>query len=365
MDTLIFIDSYISNFERVTATSNLISQIREHFPNHKIALLNKYPDSWRLDSLVDYYFYYGDSFMVGRPPQWMLDQELYERAYVFVGINSGICENWVPLTGVTDHVAGIYNSFILTSRIAKSLGFKKVFKIEYDTILDKDESQDMLKDISEFKDYLIYGKRQEGQWAKDHQYLIDVHLMGYSVNLFNNFELIDTDDEFWELCQKVGYYGKWIEYIIPSIIEYQKKTSFLEGISHSTKIREYYPNTQFDIINSPGYWTKKWDNMPKICRVSYDKGETESKDEICLFFWNEKEEGILNTNCKITNNKGDIIFDHSYSLKPRYWALHKLEINEELYVTNTNTYNNETEVFKHTLTLDNIKDLPTRFLYEN
>ena len=128
-DTLIFIDSYISNFDRVKVCADLIKQVREFYPEYKIALLNKYPDSWRLDSLVDYYFYYGDSIMVGAPPQELIDKELYELGYVYVNTPLGTCENWVPLTGVTDHVASIYNGFILSARIAKSLGFKKVFKI--------------------------------------------------------------------------------------------------------------------------------------------------------------------------------------------------------------------------------------------
>ena len=62
-DTLIFIDSYISDFDRVKVCADLIKQVREFYPEYKIALLNKYPDSWRLDSLVDYYFYYGHSIM--------------------------------------------------------------------------------------------------------------------------------------------------------------------------------------------------------------------------------------------------------------------------------------------------------------
>ena len=56
-DTLIFIDAYLSSLERAALCSNLISQIREYFPEYKIAILNKYPKSYELDSLVDYYFY--------------------------------------------------------------------------------------------------------------------------------------------------------------------------------------------------------------------------------------------------------------------------------------------------------------------
>jgi hypothetical protein len=189
-DTLIFIDSYLSNNERAETCKNLIYQIREFFPEYKLALLNKYNDPWGLDSLTDYYLNHEESIMVGIPPQWILDQELYERQYVYVGTSLGICENWMPLIGVTDHVSSIYDSFILTSEFAKTLGFKKVFKIEYDTILDKEEAYTIKKDINQFKDYLLYGKRQEGQWAKPHHYLADIHIIGYSVDLFSGFNLV-------------------------------------------------------------------------------------------------------------------------------------------------------------------------------
>ena len=44
-DTLIFIDSYLSDLERADACTNLIAQIRLACPEYKIALLNKYPDA--------------------------------------------------------------------------------------------------------------------------------------------------------------------------------------------------------------------------------------------------------------------------------------------------------------------------------
>ena len=77
-DIIIFIDSYISDIERSIECHKLINQIRDVFPDYKIGLINKYPDSFKLDSLVDYYFYYGDSIMVGEPPKHLLNEGLYE-----------------------------------------------------------------------------------------------------------------------------------------------------------------------------------------------------------------------------------------------------------------------------------------------
>ena len=363
-DTLIFIDSYISNFDRVKVCADLIKQVREFYPEYKIALLNKYPDSWRLDSLVDYYFYYGDSIMVGAPPQELIDKELYELGYVYVNTPLGTCENWVPLTGVTDHVASIYNGFILSARIAKSLGFKKVFKIEYDSILDPKEAQFIKEDLPKFQDYLLYGKRQEGKWAKDYHYLVDIHAIGYSVDLFEGFDYTLSDEDWWNLCGRIGYYGKWIEYIIPSVIETQRKTKRLEGITYEGKYSTIFPNTSWDVINSPSYWTEKWNNQPKICRISYDSGKTEINDEAVVFFWNEKEDD-LEIECRIYNSKDELVFSKDITLGKMYWAMDKILLTEKLRIVNKNTREGVTKTYESFVSPETIRDLPTRFLYEN
>ena len=362
-DTLIFIDSYLSNNERAETCKNLIFQIKEFFPEYKLALLNKYNNSWGLDSLVDYYLYHGESIMVGIPPQVVLDQELYEKQYVYVTTELGVCENWMPIVGVTDHVSSIYDSFILTSGFAKSLGYKKVFKIEYDTILNKEEAYIIKKDINQFKDYLLYGKRQEGQWAKPHHYLIDIHIIGYSTNLFSGFDLVKSNEDFWKLCERIGYYGKWIEYVIPNIIEYQKQNNQLEGIAHKTPVRELYNKTQFDVLSSPSYWTQKWDNIPKISRISYDKGKSEVTNKIVIFFWNDKEED-LEINTIIRNSNKEIVYSKQITLKQRYWNLDKIPFTEELFITNYNTRKGETEIYDFSIKPEELKDLPTRFLYK-
>ena len=71
--------------------------------------------------------------MIGHPPQEFLDKELYERPYVYVKTSIGTHENWLPLVGVQDHAANIYNSFIFASIAAENLGYKRIFRIEADT----------------------------------------------------------------------------------------------------------------------------------------------------------------------------------------------------------------------------------------
>ena len=84
-------------------------------------MINKSGDNYGLEKLVDYYFNLNKSFMVGYPPQDVLETKKYSIPYVYVDTSIGICENWLPFTGITDHVGGIYNSFVISSQITKLL----------------------------------------------------------------------------------------------------------------------------------------------------------------------------------------------------------------------------------------------------
>jgi len=298
--------------------------------------------------------------MVGEPPQHLLDSKKYERGYVYMNTSLGTCENWVPLTGVTDHVASIYNGFILSARIAKSLGFKKVFKVEYDTDFDIEELKSIKNDFPKFKDYLLHGKRQEGEYAKKWHYLTDVHTIGYSVDLFDGFDFSLTDESWWELCEKINYYGKWIEYIIPCIIEYQRKIKELDGIVYDGECKYNFPNTRFDIINSPSYWTEKWEDLPKICKVDIDN--TPVTNQIVLFYWNEKDTDVK-VECNITNSQGEIIYTKDIVLSPKAWIVDNVPLKEQLYIENINTRENNPRKATFTFSPDTITKTPIKFRY--
>jgi len=359
-DLVIFVDGYLSDKLRANACSTLIDQLREHLP-YKIALLNKYPFSWGLDHKVDYYFHHGEGFMVGKPPQNIIDKELYERPYVYVDTHIGTLENWLPFVGVSDHVANMYNSFILTSETAKNLGFKRVFKVEADTLFDSNDLVDIAKDIETFKDYLLYGERQEGDWAKPHQRIMDIHISGYSVDLFDGFELIKNDKDFWSLCERIGYYGKWIEYIIPTLIYYQEQRKEYNGIKYEGKIRQKYPNTKFDLINSPGEWTQKWENIPKPCRVSPSKDQPEIPNHLGLFYWNDKKTDLI-VNSTLVDKNDNVIYQNSIVLSPLTWIYDSINLEDEVKLTNQNTQDGTTKTTTTWISPETIVDLNTRFI---
>jgi|ETNvirenome_6_85_1030632.scaffolds.fasta_scaffold32011_2 hypothetical protein len=358
---LIVIDSYISDKERFECCFNLIEQIRKIFPKYKLGLLNKYPNSWGLEKLVDYYFYYGDGFMVGEPPQYLLDSGLYERGFLFHKTSLGVCENWVPLGGVTDHVASVYNSFVLISRLSKSLGFKKVLKIEYDTDFDLNDLTQIKVDTIHFKDYYLLGKRYE----KNEMYIIDVHTMGYDVKLFDGFDLVKNDDDWWELCKKIGYYGKWIEYAIPYIIEYQNKTNKLEGTILEGRCRDNFPNTKFDVINSPGLWTELWRDIPKVCKIRKPNilPEEYKDDEVILYYWNNKDND-LNIKCNVYNINNEIIYNKEIILSENAWFMDTIPLEDVIYVETENTQAGENRKKTMTFNKSNILEHNVLFVHE-
>tara|TARA_R110000744_G_C19358210_1_gene561124 strand:- start:2110 stop:3222 length:1113 start_codon:yes stop_codon:yes gene_type:complete len=334
-DTLLVIDSYLSDQKRADSCLTIVNQLRKEFPENQILLINKSNKSFNLQEKVDYYLNLSKSFLVGAPPEEILAIEAYEKPYVYVGTSKGTFENWMPLTGVTDHVAGLYNSFIITSKFAKSLGFSKIFKVEYDTEFDTDELQIIKNHINSFEDYLFYGKRQEGEYAKDHHYLIDVHCIGYNAKLFEGFELVNGDSDFWELCKKINYYGKWIEYIIPGILQYQNQFSEknIVGNNYPNPICNRFPKSKFDKINSPSWWTEKWKNPPLPCsikksREGYPDGI--NKNEIELFCWNDQDY-LLDVQIKIFEDGKEIKSYNSQLLKNQ-WSSERLTIDTKIKI---------------------------------
>lgn len=362
--TLLVVDSYISDLERSKVCENLIGQIREVFDDgYEILLINKSGNNFELENKVDYYYNQNNSFLVGLPPKSILDNEQYERPYIYISSNDFTCENWLPLIGVTDHVAGIFNSILISCNFGKFLGYESIFKFEYDTVFDLNELRDIKKDIEKEKDYIFYGVRKMGEYAKNHQYLIDVHTLFYSVNLFYGFNILKNDEDFWNLCKKINYFGKWIEYIIPSVLEYQKRINTYDGIEYEGLVEDKYPLTQFDIINGKGGWTDRWKNIPKICSIKEGVKQLINEDilDFVLFYYNEEDEQ-LDINVTMKNSKEEIIHEKSIILNKNNFYHERFTLNDEFYIIEKiNKRGNIEEKFTNRIDRDYIINTNTHF----
>jgi len=356
---LLVIDSYLSTIERAYYCDKLITQIRTFFPEYKILLINKSKESFGVEKKVDYYFNFGDSFMVGYPPQETLENRAYSIPYVYFVTDVGTFENFMPLTGITDHVAGIYNSFILSSKISKSLGFEKVFKFEFDTVFNENELKKLKGEIESFDDYLMYGVRHEGQWTTHD--LVDVHMIGFKNEVFDGLELVTKDEDYWNLCSKIGYYGKWIEYLIPAIINFQKNKFGFSGLCFKGNLRDYYSKTHFDTVNSPGGWTEKWKQIPMVARISIDSGLTELTDRVCIFYLN-KDFDEVTVDVKIYSNEG-LIYQKNKVFSHNNWLYEELEIKDDwMVISEYTTSSEEHKKMEYPIIKNDISKLTYRIL---
>lgn len=356
MSTLICIDSYLSDKERIFTCYKLIKQIREVLPEYKILLINKHIESGGLESEVDYYFYYGDSVLIGNPPEELTNSTLYNKPYLFFENACGTLEYWLPLSGLTDYVGNIYNTFIISSKIAESFGFTHVFKVEYDTNFDLGELCSIKNEIEMEKDYLFYGERHEGVWKAFSQYIFDLHICGYNTKLFSDMELIKKDEDYWNLCKKIGYIGKWIEYLIPAILEDKKKTNVFHGLTFPGFLREKYIKTKFDIISNSSSWINRWKEMPRVCRISIDEGMTEIQNKVLLFYWNAGNEFM---NIKLKSN---IEYEKTISLPRDVWNFDVLEVEQELEFESEIETENGLYSCKQTVSLESLPKLANRFI---
>lgn len=316
--TLLVIDAYISNLERAFVCERLIDQIRKVNPQIPILLLNKSGESFGVEKRTDYYYNHGESFMVGLPPQELLDSKEYSKPYVYLDTPYCTLENWMPLVNVTDHVANIYNSFIICSNFCNFLKFDNFLRVEFDIDFDLDDLSEIIKKIQNVQDHLIFGLRKEGIWMGPNQYLMDVHVSGFSSKVFDGFDLVSNDEEFWDVCRRIGYYGKWIEYIIPAIYRKNNVNNELFGEILETPIRQFYPQTKFDVVSSPGEWRNKWYEIPKLSSVVSESTNTQQKDKLGVFFYNADFDKI-NIKTKLYNKNNEIVFDRSLELNKNVW----------------------------------------------
>ena len=120
------------------------------------------------------------------------------------------------------------------------------------------------------------------------------------------------------------------------------------------------PNTKFDIINSPSYWTEKWEDLPKICKVDIDN--TPVTNQIVLFYWNEKDTDVK-VECNITNSQGEIIYTKDIVLSPKAWIVDNVPLKEQLYIENINTRENNSRKATFTFSPDTITKTPIKFRY--
>jgi hypothetical protein len=354
---LYVIDGYLSSKDKADVTLELIQQLRKLDGSRKIMLINKFGNSWGIDTQVDFYREYLDGFMVGYPPEEIINSNLYNKPYVYYEVNSGILENWMPFVGVSDHVANVYNGFIYGIQEANKEGYSKVFRIEYDMLFDEEEFNEILSDLNKFEDedYLIYGKRKEGKWAAQYQSLIDVHFCGYSNKIIGDFSFVKNDEEYWKLCREIGYSGKWAEYVLSMVFQYNSNENVV-GKIYEGPIRNKFTKSQFDRISSSGEWTDKWKDIPKICKLDIGQGHEPEPTKLVIFY--------LNADYDIA--EVDVVSNTGYykhvELSRGFWCYEIIDRTDNMIFMSKVTHKDGSNVYLKKINDDNFELIKDRFI---
>jgi hypothetical protein len=354
---LYVIDSYLSSKDKADVTLELIQQLRKLDGSRKIMLINKFGNSWGIDTQVDFYREYLDGFMVGYPPEEIINSNLYDTPYVYYEVNCGILENWMPFVGVSDHVANVYNGFIYGIQEANKEGYSKVFRIEYDMLFDEEEFNEILSDLNKFEDedYLIYGKRKEGKWAGQNQSLIDVHFCGYSNKIIGDFSFVKNDEEYWKLCGEIGYSGKWAEYVLSMVFQYNSNKNVV-GKIYEGPIRNEFTKSQFDRISSSGEWTDKWKDIPKICKLDVGQGLKLEPTKLVIFFLNVDYDMV---EVDVVSNTG--YYKH-VKLDRGSWSYEIIDRTDNMIFMSKVTHKDGSNVYLKKINDDNFELIKDRFI---
>jgi hypothetical protein len=358
MSNIIYvIDGYLSSKDKAEVTLELINQLKKLDDSRKIMLINKFNNSWGIEKEVDFYREYLDGFMVGIPPQHLIDSTEYSKPYVYYATDSGVLENWMPYVGVTDHVANIYNGFIFSIKEAIKLGYSKVFRIEYDMLFNENEFIEILKDINTFEnqDYLIYGERKEGEWAKKEWSQVDVHFCGYSDKMIEDFSFVKNDEEYWALCSKIGYFGKWAEYLLSMVFKYNMNKNVI-GKSYDGFVRNKFIKSQFDRISSSGEWTDRWKDIPKICKLDIGEGHKPDLSKLVIFYLN-MDYDYVEIDC--VGNNG--YYKHVI-LNKGSWFYEIVDRIDNMVFMSKITYENNTDVYIKKINNENYNLITDRFI---
>lgn len=356
-NVLYVIDGYLSSEDKAGVTMDLINQLKKLDPGRKIMLINKFGNSWGIEKEVDFYREYLNNFMVGLPPKEILDSNRYSKPYVYFDTHAGTLENWMPYVGVTDHVANIYNGFIFSMQEAIKLGYSKIFRIEYDMLFDEDEFNETLQDMNNFEDqdYLIYGERKEGKWAKKELSLIDVHFCGFSSEMVKDFSCVNNDQEYWDLCEKIGYFGKWAEYVLSMVFKYNMNEN-TKGKIYEGQMVDKFSKSQIDRLSSSGNWTDKWKDIPKICKLDVDGGHKLDPNKLVIFYLNKDYD---TAEIEVTGTNG---YHRCIEINRDCWEYNIIDRTDNMIFVSKVTHKDGTNTYTKKINNENFDSINDRFI---
>jgi hypothetical protein len=226
-------------------------------------------------------------------------------------------------------------------------------------LFDENEFKEILKDLDVFEneDYLLYGKRKEGKWIHNHQSLIDVHFCGYSNKMVKDFTFVKNDDEYWQLCHKIGFLGKWSEYVLSMVFNYNiNKNTNIKGKNYDGFVKIKFPKSNFDRISSSGEWSDKWKDIPKICKLDIGGGHKPDPSKLVIFYLN------MDYDCVEVDCVGNNGYYKNVILNKGSWFYEIVDRIDDMVFMSKITHENNTNVYIKKINNDNYHLITDRFI---
>jgi hypothetical protein len=173
--------------------------------------------------------------------------------------------------------------------------------------------------------------------------------------MIEDFSFIKNDEEYWALCSKIGYFGKWAEYLLSMVFKYNMNKNVI-GKSYDGFVRIKFPKSNFDRISSSGEWTNKWKDIPKICRLDIGGGHEPDPSKLVIFYLNIDYE-YVEIDC--VGNNG---YYKNVTLNKGSWFYEIVDRIDNMVFMSKITYENNTDVYIKKINNENYNLITDRFI---
>jgi hypothetical protein len=311
MKNVIIINGYANTVERRNVLINCINKLKKL--NIDIILISNHQDDGYIQSLIDYYIYDADNFLLPKdksPLNWFADDK--ETIHLFHGGTSYI----------------VYKHMCVSISFAKNLQYENFLYLEFDV----DFSESDLDKINFILNQRLVNKKM---WMCNFQSLgkqaIESRLFAGNVEFFlKNFIFIKSIDD-WNSKYPFSTSSDSLEYIFSQLVNHIRDSIYFTNMS----VGEYFNSSAFDIFSAYSF-----------INVTYN---SENKFEPLLFAITKQGKYNVLINNQMVLNK-DCIHNE--------WIKIKFTISSDL--TNLKVLFNDSLIFEENVNLENIENFKNK-----
>lgn len=214
---LVIIGTYPNTEDRVNLTKECIRRYK--YSDRKILLVSHYPVDEETQKLVDFYFFDKENTLISHSYYSVFYN--YTDAYdVNINLN-GLKKSNQSLAVLTN----LFNGF----KMAKQLGFEKVFYTTYDVLLDPIDIEVVEDGFSKLDKFNAYLSNIPNPLGKG----VETTAMWFKVDYFlDAFDDVRTEDEYNRAC-RIVISQNFLEHYMFKKLEYDSNIPLIETPNHT------------------------------------------------------------------------------------------------------------------------------------